>query len=528
MASRSRQGILFTELPPLSGAFEESPFQLPNIKSDRSNKVMSKFKPYKEKQKPLNELSAESLLDYIEKNLPEDHLCKLVKRVVFSLDTRKIERKYSPRGQNPFHPKLLLGTLFYAYATRDRSSHKIEEKCQRDHAFIYLMQCYTPDHSTICNFRNNNIEQIEEYFVEILRIMNKLGITRVGNLYIDGTKLRANASAKRTKDRQGFEKWLQRVKEQISGILKEAEEIDKAEDLREKAGSVQESLKKKLSDRKYLKNKIEEALKQMREEDGGKVNLTDPNAHHMKSGGSKDIRPGYNCQAAATEEGVIVSAEAVPDANDKEQLKPMIEKSESNTKQRVEEITADCGYGSYENYEYLEQKKIDGYVPDNDFHKFKSGEYDKEDKRYHLSNFKYDPSTDSYICPEGRRLNYWKTRKNKTKSRQWNHKAYRGIQCGDCSKRSLCTKSKARELLIEIREPLLNKMRKKLLTEKGKLKYLKRQYTIEPIFGHLKFNLGYRHFLLRGLKKVNAEFKLMCIGWNLKKMLQLGIKPAMI
>ncbi len=82
--------------------------------------------------------------------------------------------------------------------------------------------------------------------------------------------------------------------------------------------------------------------------------------------------------------------------------------------------------------------------------------------------------------------------------------------------------------MIEIREPLLNKMRKKLLTEKGKLKYLKRQYTIEPIFGHLKFNLGYRHFLLRGLKKVNAEFKLMCIGWNLKKMLQLGIKPAMI
>ncbi len=71
-------------------------------------------------------------------------------------------------------------------------------------------------------------------------------------------------------------------------------------------------------------------------------------------------------------------------------------------------------------------------------------------------------------------------------------------------------------------------MRKKLLSGEGKLKYFARQYIIEPIFGHLKFNIGYRSFLLRGLEKVNSEYKLMCIGWNLKKMLAMGIKPAMI
>ena len=117
---------------------------------------------------------------------------------------------------------------------------------------------------------------------------------------------------------------------------------------------------------------------------------------------------------------------------------------------------------------------------------------------------------------------------DKTESRHWNHKVYKGRECGACQKRSLCTKAKARELLIDIREPLLQKMREKLISEEGRRKYFMRQYIIEPVFGHLKFNVGYRNFLLRGLEKVCAEFKLMCIGWNLKKMLKLGIKPATI
>ncbi len=227
-----------------------------------------------------------------------------------------------------------------------------------------------------------------------------------------------------------------------------------------------------------------------------------------------------------TEEGIIVASEAVTEENDHGQLEPMIEQTESNTSRKVNEATADSGYGSYANYEYLDESGIDGYVPDMYFHQYKTGEYEKEENRYHYSNFKYDALSDCYICPEGERLKYWKTRKNKTKSRQWNHKVYKGTGCTGCAKRSLCTKAKVRELLIDIREPLLKRMRKKLLSEAGVLKYFKRQYTIEPIFGHLKYNLGYRSFLLRGVEKVRAEFMLMCIGWNLKKMLKMGIRPT--
>ena len=141
----------------------------------------------------------------------------------------------------------------------------------------------------------------------------------------------------------------------------------------------------------------------------------------MKAGGSKDIRPGYNCQTATTEEGLIVAAEAEREPNDMNQLKPIVEKSESNTTEKVKEATADSGYGNYANYEYLEQKEIEGDIPDGYFQKYKNGEYNKEENRYHYNNFKYDAATNTYICQEGKDLKYWKTRKNKTKNRKWNH-----------------------------------------------------------------------------------------------------------
>jgi transposase len=489
---------------------------------------MSKFKPFHEFQKPLVGISHEAFLDYIETVLPADHLCRLVKEVVFSLDTEAIEAKYSFKGQNTYHPKLMLSLLFYGYATGVRGSRKLEEKCISDQTYIYIMQCYNPDHRTISDFRKNNTKEIGEYFIDIIRILNELGCSRVGKIHIDGTKLRSNASGKRSKDKKGHEKWLSEITEEIDKIIKEAEAIDKQEDESCEMAEQQKEIMQKLTNRKYLKSKIAEALKILKEEDRKKINLTDKDASHMKAGGSKDVRLSYNCQAAVTDEGIIVAAEAVTESNDRNQLKPMIEQAETNTNEAVEEVAADSGYGSYTNYEYLDQKGIDGYVPDNNFRQYIKGEYKKEENRYHYSNFKYDESTDSYICPEGKPVIYWKTRKNKTNKRQWNHKVYQGRECRECTKRSLCTKSKVRELLIDVREPLLQKMREKLSSEEGKGKYFKRQYTIEPIFGHLKFNLGYRNFLLRGIEKVTAEFKLMCIGWNIKKMLKLGIMPAMI
>jgi len=190
------------------------------------------------------------------------------------------------------------------------------------------------------------------------------------------------------KDREGFSSWLTKIEEEILELLKEAEAIDEKEEKRGKSVESDERLMKKLSKRTYLKSKIESALEVMEKENLSKLNLTDYDAHHMKAGGSKDIRTGYNCQTSVSEDGVILAAEASTDPNDCNQLEPIIEKSKSNILEAVEEVIADSGYGNYANYEHLEAKEIEGYVPDRYFYQYKTGEYEKEKNRYHYTNFK--------------------------------------------------------------------------------------------------------------------------------------------
>ena len=174
---------LFFESPILPGKSTVSLFPLPEDTQRRRINHMAKFKPFHEFQKPLIGFTPESFLDYVETVIPKDHLCRLVKEVVFSLDTEPIEATYSFLGQRTYHPKLPLSVLFYGYATGVRSSRKLAERCLSDHIFIYLMQCYTPDHRTISDFRKNNLKEIEKYFVDIVRIFSTLGYATISKIY---------------------------------------------------------------------------------------------------------------------------------------------------------------------------------------------------------------------------------------------------------------------------------------------------------------------------------------------------------
>ena len=143
---------------------------------------MSKFKPFHEFQKPLIGFTPKSFLDYIETVIPIDHLCRSVKEVIFSLDTEPIETKYSFLRQHTYHPKLVLSLLFYGYAKGVRSNRKLAERYISGHMYVYLMQCYTPDHRTISDICKNNLKEIEKYFVDIVKIFSKLGYSHVGKI----------------------------------------------------------------------------------------------------------------------------------------------------------------------------------------------------------------------------------------------------------------------------------------------------------------------------------------------------------
>ena len=464
---------------------------------------MPKFKPYRKNQFML---FPKSIDDYV----PENHLSRMISNIVEQLDTKEIEDKYSSLGQNTYHPKILIKLLFYGYAVGERSGRKIASKCETDTAYIYLSQMYKPDFRTINDFRKNNILELSQYFIDILRMCKELGLISVGQMNIDGTKIKANAANHRTKTKEGYQRWIKRIDQKIKQILEEAEATDAKEDelYQDKRG---DELPEAINTQEKLKSKIKKVMEKFKNEKE-KINLTDADAKFMKDGRYR-IDTSYNCQASLTKEQIILSSEVITQASDRKALELMVETSDANLAQPVKEVAADAGYSSYDNYEYLEKNNKIGYIPDQNLRKDLKGK-----GAYHRDRFCYDHKQDLFLCPEGKILKLHHIRRKDYPYRKFQTKIYKAKDCPHCPKKSLCTKQKYRTLNLEDRKALLLQMRNRLQTEMGRKKYLQRLWTTEPVFGHLKYNLGYRHFFLRSLKKVKGEFRLMCIGWNLKKM----------
>jgi transposase len=450
----------------------------------------------------------------------------VVSEVVDGMDTSAIEEKYSRLGQHTYHPKIIIKLLIYGYATGMRSGRRIAAACESDTAFMFLAQMYRPDFRTINDFRKNHAAAFDDIFGAVLAACRRLGLGRAGTIAIDGTKLRAAASAKRSKDREGFERWEERLRREVAEIIAEADRTDAAED--ELYGEARgDELPPELRSREALRARVREVLESMGE--GEKRNLTDPEARFMRTPEGK-IRPAYNCQIAVDQDRLVLAAEATDEAGDFGQLTPLLEQALQDTgiaregKGRKAEgrdaaeplrVLADAGYASYDNYEYLKEHGLQGYIPDKDFAR---SEREGVADPYHMDNFTYDAERDLYICPEGKPLPYMKSRVVKGPPRRRQH-IYEGTECPICPVKGACTRAAgARRIHREMREDLKKEMRARLATEEGRAIYRQRMHLVEGPFGHLKHNLGYRYFLLRGKLKVGAELKLMCIGYNLKKL----------
>ena len=160
----------------------------------------------------------------VEEFIPEHHLSRLISEIVERLDTRSIEAKYSYLGQKSYHPKSLLKLWLYGYATGTYSGRKLASKCESDTAYMFLASMYKPDFRTINDFRKDNIESFNNYFVDVVKVCNELGMANFGTIAIDGTKIRANAATHRSKNKEGYLKWLDRINKQIEELHKKAED----------------------------------------------------------------------------------------------------------------------------------------------------------------------------------------------------------------------------------------------------------------------------------------------------------------
>jgi transposase len=442
-----------------------------------------------------------NLLDFIK----NDDLCMVVDDVVNSLDLSCLYHKVSSEGNMAYHPKMMLKVASGIFSSRN-----IAKALGENVTFIYLAAWQRPDFRTINNFRKNNLEEIEDLFVQIVHLCQQLKMVKLGHISIDSSKFKANAADRKTYDRKRIEREMKR-------ILDKAEKKDQQEDALYGCDKTGDELPQQIRDREQRIEQLKQIQQQLDDQDKEKLNATDADAVFMKTTGG--IKTSYNAQASVDEDvQVIVAADVTNEPNDKEQLLPMIEQTEQNTDACIDIVTADCGYSTANNLEKLESLNIDAYIPDDTYQSRSRG---KEVSPFDKDNFIYDQTTDVFTCPEGKIVKFWHTRHYEN----GDYRVYRCVECSSCQHFGQCTKSKTgRSIWRRLVDKNIKQMRSKLDSESGKAIYAKRKHIVEPVFGHIKAVIGFTGFHLRGLKKVNAEFKLVAIAHNLKKISKYAYK----
>jgi transposase len=347
------------------------------------------------------------------------------------------------------------------------------------------------------------------------------------HLALDGSIIKADASNKKTLtgkeleflsrfvDKE-LEEWAE--KDQVEEeLFHESRGFDQLEEANQK--KVKKIVKKYVEEYKekggffqqQVKNKLEKAREELKEEKLEKVSVTDPDARFMKNK-KKHIEYSYNVQVTVDAKGFILANDVCQDPVDTDQLKPQLCLTQENIKEDLNGriLTVDSGYYQGENLRFLEEKKIDAYIPANDTPLIKP--FDKE-------NFRYDPVKDQYFCPENKVLSFFMEalqRKN-VKNTGKLVRFYKGQSCIDCNKKHECTKSKKGIRIIKSYpyEVERNRMTEKMKTEAAKDIYKLRARTVEPVIGDLKHNKGINRFLTRGIHTAKTEFSLACTGSNL-------------
>ena len=453
------------------------------------------FKPYHQDQTLLLPLSLDEFI-------PANHNARIISTIVDKLDLSALYDKYcTTTGQNAYDPRMLVKVLFYATFKGIFSSRAIENELHTDTAFLYLSAMQKPTYRTISRFRSNFFDELEEIFEQIVQICLDLDLAGLNHVAFDGSKIKANASPKKAMTQV-------QLKNRIRKLLKKSILTDEEEDALFGDGSPYSFSEELTQDDKIMKEieRLIEAYSHLQDSDAKRICLTDEDANVMKIG--RQRLPGYNIQAAVDDKAhVIVAADVTTEENDYHQLVPMMKQVVHNTGRNPEIISADPGFATYDNYQFLEDNGFCGLIPDNMHFVDTCG----QSKYFTKSRFLYDSERDQYTCPAGRTMRFVRTQKDKNGEFL---RLYQG-NCSYCPLHLSCTKATRRTISRHPREELISKMRARLATPEGKAEYAKRITVAEAPFGNMKANKRWRELSHRGLKKVKGECLLHVIGHNL-------------
>ncbi len=423
-------------------------------------------------------------------------------------------------GAPAVHPRMMLKVIFYSYAKDIYSSREMEDRMRWDPNYIYLSANQRVDHSTICNFILKYGEEIKTVFSRLVYVMAKMGYVTMDFVAVDGTKIRADAGMRFTGNVEEFRRQRDRIEQKIEKILHQT--VDEAPEGKARR-------EKKLDTLKREKAKIEAFLTEVEQGETtprGKVSLTDRDARMVKDKDSKYM--GYNCQMAVDEKNhAIVGAEVFNEASDRGLLRPMIEEVRDRTGGNLSrtEISVDAGYFSSDNIRYCHEQGLDVYLPEG------AGEAGVRQWRGDLirsrdCKLEIDGEIKRLTCPGGQVI---ETRVAKEDRGIYFYRFRPDARvCQDCASRSRCYRNKSTYRDFRVKKEyfetlsLRTRMTEKLSGEQGKKRMRGRSCLIEHVFGEVKEIFQFRRFAYRSLEKVRLIWRLVCIGYNLRKLARLA------
>lgn len=485
----------------------------------------------------------------LEELIAPNHPVRIVNQVVDNLNLDPILAKYDGGGCPAYHPRMMLKVVVYGYMTNRYSSRKIEEALQQNIHFMWLSGMSYPDHNTINRFRSDRLKGIlREVFSQVVHLLIDHGHITLKEAYLDGTKIEANANRYTFVWGKAIRKSRDRIQLQIEELWSYAEQVAKEELEHNEPGSFDEinaeivsqtiekidrALSGKEVDKKVKQklnyarktwpeamNKYEEYEQQLGERSS--LSKTDPDAtfmrmkdDHMLNG---QLKPAYNWQIS-TQNQYILGYTLHQTTTDTATLPVHMDVLKDSLGVMPENLVADAGYGSEENYRYLENNDIEAYVKFNYFHKEQSRKWQENPTK--IENLYYNEQEDCYFCPMGQRMNLIKKTSRKTPNKyHQDKKCYQAQNCSGCPMRGPCNKQKTNRI-IEVNPRLVRykqMVREKLNSETGLQYRSLRPVDVEAVFGSVKYNHGFDRFLLRGLEKTEIEAGLISLAHNLRKM----------
>lgn len=456
-------------------------------------------------------LFPQSIEDYVTQEDP----VRVYDAFVESLDFSElgIELDEGQVGNSEYDPKAMLKLLVYGYSYGLKGSRKLERACYHNVSFMWLMGGLKPDPKTVAEFRRRHKKALKQVLKQCVRLCVKLGLIAGNVLFVDGTKIRANAARGKTFDRAHYEKMMAELDGAVEKLLEDCER----EDQKEESLSSSVAMDKELAKAEGLKHKIQEALEVLKESGKEKINLTDPDCALMHS--VQGSHASYNVQSVVDDQhGLIVHAQAVSATSDVNQFAEQIDQANTILNKPCEVACADAGYADTEELKKIDEQGIKVVVPS------QRQALHQEEQPFSKSHFRYDKEKDCYFCPAQKELLYESTDKKRGK------KYYRVTEprlCQGCVHFGKCTSNKkGRRIMRLVLEDLKEKFEAQY--EGSKEIYARRKTRAEHPFGHIKRNLKTDGFMLRGRDGVQAETSLLATCFDLRRMMTIMGISALI